>query len=132
MAITAVQSHGRIRRLMFFDSTVYLVFLLLVTLLYWRLRFRAQNCFLLLASYFFYGWWDWRFLLLMGASTGVDFLVGRGLDKFTHPRQRSEEHTSELQSRSEIVCRLLLEKKKKNNRNSTSRSDPAYSVREMS
>lgn len=73
---------------MFFDSTVYLVFLVLVTLLYWRLRFRAQNCFLLLASYFFYGWWDWRFLFLMGTSTVVDFYIGRGLDKFTDPRQR--------------------------------------------
>src|SRR2546421_11395692 len=51
---------------MFFDSTVYLVFLALVTVLYWRLRFRAQNCFLLLASYFFYGWWDWRVPLLIG------------------------------------------------------------------
>src|SRR2546430_7134546 len=30
-----------------------------------------------------------------------------------HPRQRSEEHTSELQSQSNLVCRLLLEKKKK-------------------
>src|SRR5206468_10201366 len=30
-----------------------------------------------------------------------------------HPAQRSEEHTSELQSRSDLVCRLLLEKKKK-------------------
>src|SRR5436309_7460405 len=36
-----------------------------------------------------------------------DFLVGR--DRF----QRSEEHTSELQSRENLVCRLLLEKKKK-------------------
>src|SRR5207253_10813120 len=33
------------------------------------------------------------------------------------PRQRSEEHTSELQSRGHLVCRLLLEKKKKNKRN---------------
>src|SRR2546428_4931145 len=31
-----------------------------------------------------------------------------------HPEIRSEEHTSELQSRSDLVCRLLLEKKKKN------------------
>src|SRR2546423_13644170 len=73
---------------MFFDSTVYLVFLALVTVLYWRLRFRAQNCFLLLASYFFYGWWDWRFLLLMGTSTVVDFCAARGLDRFPEPRQR--------------------------------------------
>src|SRR3989440_866866 len=33
--------------------------------------------------------------------------------------KRSEEHTSELQSRSDLVCRLLLEKKKKNIRNQT-------------
>src|SRR5690349_23713333 len=32
------------------------------------------------------------------------------------PGERSEEHTSELQSRRDLVCRLLLEKKKKNNR----------------
>src|SRR2546428_3606843 len=32
-----------------------------------------------------------------------------------HRRDRSEEHTSELQSRSDLVCRLLLEKKKKQN-----------------
>src|SRR3712207_7842451 len=36
-----------------------------------------------------------------------------------HPRRRSEEHTSELQSRQYLVCRLLLEKKKKNNITST-------------
>src|SRR5216683_3505280 len=35
------------------------------------------------------------------------------LDRYVRLHQRSEEHTSELQSRSELVCRLLLEKKKK-------------------
>src|SRR2546427_4861970 len=34
-----------------------------------------------------------------------------------HEKERSEEHTSELQSQSNIVCRLLLEKKKNNNEN---------------
>src|SRR2546427_5040826 len=38
---------------------------------------------------------------------------GPGLCRAKHQR-RSEEHTSELQSQSKIVCRLLLEKKKKN------------------
>src|SRR3712207_7305014 len=37
---------------------------------------------------------------------------------FAHPQQRSEEHTSELQSRQYLVCRLLLEKKKKRTRTS--------------
>ena len=73
---------------MYFDSTVYIVFLSLVVLIYWRLRLRAQNLFLLGASYFFYGWWDWRFLLLMGASTVVDYFVARGLEARVAPAQR--------------------------------------------
>ena len=73
---------------MYFDSTVYVVFLALIVLLYWRLRFRAQNVLLLVASYFFYGWWDWRFLLLMAASTLVDDYVARGISATVNPIRR--------------------------------------------
>jgi alginate O-acetyltransferase complex protein AlgI len=62
---------------MLFDSPVYFVFLIIVVLAYWRLSHRSQNVFLLLASYFFYGWWDWRFLGLMIGSTTIDFLIAR-------------------------------------------------------
>jgi len=62
---------------MLFDSPIYFVFLIIVVLTYWRLRHRSQNVFLLLASYFFYGWWDWRFLGLMIGSTTIDFLIAR-------------------------------------------------------
>ena len=62
---------------MLFDSPVYFVFLIPVVLLYWRLEHRAQNIFLLIASYFFYGWWDWRFLALMIASTTMDFVIAQ-------------------------------------------------------
>src|ERR1700739_1288578 len=62
---------------MLFDSPAYFLFLIPVVLLYWRLHHRAQNVFLLLASYFFYGWWDWRFLALMIGSTTVDFLIAQ-------------------------------------------------------
>src|SRR2546422_8591912 len=41
-----------------------------------------------------------------------------------HRRERSEEHTSELQSRLHLVCRLLLEKKKKNKANATHHKTP--------
>jgi alginate O-acetyltransferase complex protein AlgI len=58
---------------MLFDSPIYLVFLTLVVTLYWRLGWRKQNLFLLAASYFFYGWWDWRFLAVMLTSTLVDY-----------------------------------------------------------
>src|SRR5690242_10662182 len=62
---------------MLFDSPAYFVFLIPVVLVYWRLNRREQNLFLLLASYFFYGWWDWRFLALMIGSTTVDFLIAK-------------------------------------------------------
>ena len=58
---------------MLFDTPAYLLFLTLVVLIYWRLNHKRQNLFLLAVSYFFYGWWDWRFLLLMMGSTAVDF-----------------------------------------------------------
>ena len=60
---------------MFFDSTAYVVFLIGVALLYWPLSFRMQNHLLLAASYFFYAWWDWRFLFLMAGSTLVDYAI---------------------------------------------------------
>src|SRR3989442_8820183 len=42
-----------------------------------------------------------------------DLYHGMDADKFRRNTDRSEEHTSELQSRPHLVCRLLLEKKKK-------------------
>jgi alginate O-acetyltransferase complex protein AlgI len=61
---------------MLFDSPVYIAFLILVTAIYWRLPgHSARNVFLLAASYFFYGWWDWRFLGLMIVSTTIDYVI---------------------------------------------------------
>ncbi len=60
---------------MLFDSPIYLLFLISVVFLYWRLGWKRQNVLLLVASYLFYGWWDWRFLLLMILSTAVDFTL---------------------------------------------------------
>ena len=57
---------------MLFNSLEFPVFLALVFTLYWALRprnTRIQNLLLILASYVFYGWWDWRFLLLIVLST---------------------------------------------------------------
>src|SRR6266446_6361135 len=62
---------------MLFDSPAYFIFLIPVVLIYWRLNRQQQNVFLLLASYLFYGWWDWRFLALMICSTTVDFLIAQ-------------------------------------------------------
>lgn len=62
---------------MFFDTPVYFLFLAIIVLVNWRLGFRRQNILLLIASYFFYGWWDWRFLILILTSTVVDFFAAR-------------------------------------------------------
>jgi alginate O-acetyltransferase complex protein AlgI len=58
-----------------FDSPIYFLFLIIVVLIYWRLTWRKQNWMLLLASYFFYGSWDWRFLGLMMLSTTLDYFI---------------------------------------------------------
>jgi alginate O-acetyltransferase complex protein AlgI len=73
---------------MLFDSAVYILFLFLVTVVVWRLRWRAQNVFLLAASYFFYGWWDWRFLLLMAGSTAVDYVIARNIAESQNEKHR--------------------------------------------
>jgi alginate O-acetyltransferase complex protein AlgI len=62
---------------MLFDTPAYFIFLVVVVFIYWRVSWRRQNFLLLGASYFFYAWWDWRFLLLMIFSTGIDFLIAR-------------------------------------------------------
>ena len=72
-----------------FNSFLYIAFLLTILLLYWNLRrVRWQNVLLLVASYIFYGSWDWRFLSLILISTLFDYLVGRGLEVIKDPRRR--------------------------------------------
>jgi len=69
---------------MLFNSISFLIFLPVVFIVYWGLfkkSLKLQNIFLLIASYLFYGWWDYRFLALIAASTLVDFFVGRFLQK---------------------------------------------------
>lgn len=64
---------------MLFNSIAFAVFLPLVFGLYWlcHRNFRLQNVLLLIASYVFYGWWDWRFLFLIAGCSLVNFLSGR-------------------------------------------------------
>lgn len=73
---------------MTFNSLQYFVLLIVVFLVYRQLRQRGQNTLLLIASYVFYGAWDWRFLSLLWISTGVDFLVGRAMGKAEDDRHR--------------------------------------------
>lgn len=63
---------------MIFNSIEFMIFLPIVFLLYWFVfkKLKYQNLLLLVASYLFYGWWDWRFLSLIFFSSLVDFLIG--------------------------------------------------------
>jgi alginate O-acetyltransferase complex protein AlgI len=73
---------------MLFDTPIFFVFLALVCGIYWMLPHGRQNKFLLAASYFFYGWWDYRFLLLMAGSTILDFVIARAIDRCEEPNRR--------------------------------------------
>lgn len=64
---------------MLFNSPEFFLFLFIVLLLYYQLRYNHQNWLLLFASYFFYGLWDYRFLSLILVSTAVDFWVGKAI-----------------------------------------------------
>ncbi|MFC0263480.1 MBOAT family O-acyltransferase [Fontibacter flavus] len=64
---------------MLFNSFEFLIFFPVVFLLYWcvfQKHLKAQNAFILVASYVFYGWWDWRFLGLIAFSSLVDYWIG--------------------------------------------------------
>ncbi len=73
---------------MVFNSLVFLVFFLVVYGLYRALPHRGQNVLLLVSSYFFYGWWDWRFLSLIFISTLVDFWAGLAIEKAEDNQRR--------------------------------------------
>ena len=74
---------------MTFTSLTFLLFFPLVFLLYWRKADqRWQNSILVAASYFFYGWWDYRFCALMLLSSLVDYLVGIAIFETEEHRKR--------------------------------------------
>ncbi len=73
---------------MAFDSWVYLLFLPAVLAGYFLLRHRAQNVWLLAASYLFYGWWDWRFLGLLLVSSFLDWFCSLRIEASPDPRVR--------------------------------------------
>jgi D-alanyl-lipoteichoic acid acyltransferase DltB (MBOAT superfamily) len=72
-----------------FQSFIFIQFFILVYTAYLLLskNFKAQNILLLIASYIFYGYWDWRFLLLLFTSTSIDFVISKNIYK-TDNRQR--------------------------------------------
>ncbi len=74
---------------MIFNSAAFAVFIPIVLATYWTVPKRFQNFVLLVASYVFYGWWDWRFLSLLVFSTLVDYNIGLAMHRSPDTRRRN-------------------------------------------
>ena len=68
---------------MLFNSIEFLIFLPIVFAIYWLLRnhLKLQNLFVVLSSYVFYGWWDWRFLILIAFTSFCSWGSGLLIEK---------------------------------------------------
>ena len=84
---------------MLFNSFEFLVFLPIVFVLYWwvfgyalhgnKKQLLIQNTFIVVSSYLFYGWWDWRFLLLIAFTTLCSFFSGIAIEKSSSKRGKT-------------------------------------------
>lgn len=91
---------------MLFNSIEFAVFLPIVFLLYWFVfnrNLKLQNLFVVVASYVFYGWWDWRFLLLIAFTSFCSWGSGLLIDRY-----RSESSKAKAISALNIVLNLLI------------------------
>ena len=69
---------------MLFNSIEFLIYLPVVFLLYWFVfnrKIKLQNLFIVIVSYLFYGWWDWRFLILIAFTSFCSWLSGVAIAK---------------------------------------------------
>jgi alginate O-acetyltransferase complex protein AlgI len=87
-----------------FNSFAFAIFIPIVLGTYYLLRHRAQNAWLLAASYFFYGFWDYRFLFLLVLSTAIDYTCGLRIAASSDPRKRRAFLVVSLASNLAILC----------------------------
>ena len=76
---------------MLFNSIEFLLFLPTAYIIYWFIlsdNLKLRNLFLLIISYIFYGWWDWRFLSLIIFSSCVDYLIGQKLGQLSYNNRK--------------------------------------------
>lgn len=72
---------------MLFNSWQFLVFLVVVFVVYFLLPKKIRHYFLLIASYFFYAFWNWKLVFLMLGTTLVSFLSGYFIDKYKEKKK---------------------------------------------
>jgi alginate O-acetyltransferase complex protein AlgI len=84
---------------MLFNTSTFLVFMLIVFSGYWMVKWRSAkwpNFILLVSSYLFYGWWDWRFLVLIFISSLSDYILGLAIHNSQNPSRRKLFFSSSL------------------------------------
>lgn len=82
---------------MLFNSIEFLIYLPIVFLLYWFVfnrKIKLQNLFIVIVSYLFYGWWDWRFLILIAFTSFCSWLSGVAIEKAREGNSLSEDTPS--------------------------------------
>lgn len=77
---------------MLFNSITFLIFITLFFCFYWLVlkKKEHQNILIFIASYVFYGWWDWRFLALIFLSTVLDFYIGKKIFRSENRKKRKQ------------------------------------------
>lgn len=77
---------------MLFNSLSFLIFLPIVFLLYWFVfkPVKWQNLLVVVASYVFYDWWDWRFLFLIALTTHCSFISGLLVEQYEGERNKQK------------------------------------------
>lgn len=74
---------------MLFNSIEYIVFITTILLLVLYIRTNiVRKRLLLIASYYFYSYWDWRFAIMLMVSSIIDFIIGRKLEQTSNPKTR--------------------------------------------
>ena len=94
---------------MIFNSITFAIFLLTVFLLYWLVfqrNLKIQNFFVVVASYVFYGWWDWRFLLLIAFTSFCSWICGRLMQRADNKQVTPPHLSRKLLNISNIVLNL--------------------------
>lgn len=89
---------------MVFNSLTFLVFLAITLSLYYRLPHKGQNWLLLIASYIFYGWWDYRFAFLLLGTSLLDYWFALRIDQMADRRLKKLYLTCSIVLNMGVLC----------------------------
>lgn len=96
---------------MLFNSLEFLVFLPIVFVLYWFVfqKREWQNLLIVIASYVFYGWWDWRFLFLIAFTSVCSYYSGLLIEYYRGRRnEEGEKRRQRLVCASNLILNFLI------------------------